>query len=267
MEGDPGAPRPTATPLATPTCHARLAARAAHPLTCPAAHLSGTGAPAQLAARRFPRPHAHIAPLAFAWQCKTQPPYCGRGPLQLTGATNYNFCATQPTCGCPTVSTQIESAAQNANVGFGAAACIWGALCACPLKPQGRQFAQRLVSPSLHSLPAAQLRFESLAVGRRITHRFLEDVLQHSPGALPVRKPGSVRTTGGVLEEGFYLPRRRPLPRQPVSSHFPPLGLERFGRRRRKTNARKPMVCRPANHTGTPFRLMSCGFPVYLTFF
>ena len=67
--------------------------------------------------------------------CKTQPPYCGRGPLQLTGTTNYNFCASQPSCGCPTVSSQIESAAKNADVGFGTAACIWGALFGSSLSP------------------------------------------------------------------------------------------------------------------------------------
>ena len=67
--------------------------------------------------------------------CKTQPPYCGRGPLQLTGTTNYNFCASQPSCGCPTVSSQIESAAKNADVGFGTAACVWGALFGSSLSP------------------------------------------------------------------------------------------------------------------------------------
>ena len=67
--------------------------------------------------------------------CKTQPPFCGRGPLQLTGTTNYNFCASQPSCGCPNIATQIESAAKNADVGFGTAACIWGALFGSSLSP------------------------------------------------------------------------------------------------------------------------------------
>ena len=50
-------------------------------------------------------------------KCATQPPYCGRGPLQITGSTNYAFCAAQPVCSCPELATTIESPAHNEEVG------------------------------------------------------------------------------------------------------------------------------------------------------
>ena len=52
-------------------------------------------------------------------KCATQPPYCGRGPLQITGSTNYAFCASQPVCNCPELATTIESPAHNEEIGFG----------------------------------------------------------------------------------------------------------------------------------------------------
>lgn len=65
------------------------------------------------------------ASLPLPWQCATQPPYCGRGPLQITGLKNYDFCAAHPACDCPDISDDVEKPATDATVGFGTAACVW----------------------------------------------------------------------------------------------------------------------------------------------
>jgi hypothetical protein len=61
-------------------------------------------------------------------QCKTSPPYCGRGPLQLTSKHNYNFCADLEICDCPDIAKEYEQISRDPDLGFGTAACVWGAM-------------------------------------------------------------------------------------------------------------------------------------------
>merc|ERR1740133_305427 len=61
-------------------------------------------------------------------RCLTEAPYCGRGPLQLTSYGSYDFCAAQPSCNCPKIADDIESVSKSTQIGFGAAACVWGDL-------------------------------------------------------------------------------------------------------------------------------------------
>ena len=61
-------------------------------------------------------------------KCKTEPPYCGHGPLQLTGQHNYNFCSELEICDCPDIETDIDSVARDSDIGFGTSACVWGAM-------------------------------------------------------------------------------------------------------------------------------------------
>ena len=58
-------------------------------------------------------------------ECATSPPYCGRGPLQITSLKNYDFCATNDACNCPDIVNDLEKPATDAAVGFGTAACVW----------------------------------------------------------------------------------------------------------------------------------------------
>ena len=58
-------------------------------------------------------------------ECATSPPYCGRGPLQITSLKNYEFCATNEACDCPDIVNDIEKPGTDAVVGFGTAACVW----------------------------------------------------------------------------------------------------------------------------------------------
>ena len=58
-------------------------------------------------------------------ECATSPPYCGRGPLQITSLKNYEFCATNDACDCPDIVNDLEKPATDAAVGFGTAACVW----------------------------------------------------------------------------------------------------------------------------------------------
>eukprot|EP01120_Amphizonella_sp_Union-15-10_P015245 TRINITY_DN7802_c0_g1_i1.p1 TRINITY_DN7802_c0_g1~~TRINITY_DN7802_c0_g1_i1.p1 ORF type:complete len:202 (-),score=29.45 TRINITY_DN7802_c0_g1_i1:38-643(-) len=55
-------------------------------------------------------------------------PYCGRGPLQITGPTNYNFCAGQGVCGCPTIYSNPSLVSYDTATGMGTAACVWATL-------------------------------------------------------------------------------------------------------------------------------------------
>lgn len=71
-------------------------------------------------------PHPRLCPTA--WQCKTDPPYCGRGPLQITHLDNYNFCAEIDICDCPDIATDQDSINKDADIGFGTASCVWGAM-------------------------------------------------------------------------------------------------------------------------------------------
>eukprot|EP01013_Petalomonas_cantuscygni_P025690 TRINITY_DN47747_c0_g1_i1.p2 TRINITY_DN47747_c0_g1~~TRINITY_DN47747_c0_g1_i1.p2 ORF type:complete len:194 (+),score=15.99 TRINITY_DN47747_c0_g1_i1:72-653(+) len=54
--------------------------------------------------------------------------YCGRGPLQITGHSNYLFCSRQSMCGCSSIVGTPTSAASDVGVGFGTAACVWDKL-------------------------------------------------------------------------------------------------------------------------------------------
>jgi predicted chitinase len=57
----------------------------------------------------------------------TDAPYCGRGPLQITFDSNYEFCAEQTSyCSCPTIYDNPELVSSDTNTGFGTAACVWG---------------------------------------------------------------------------------------------------------------------------------------------
>ena len=58
----------------------------------------------------------------------TGAPYCGRGPLQITGSSNYAYCARQGVCKCPDISSQPTEVSQDENVGMGTASCVWKAL-------------------------------------------------------------------------------------------------------------------------------------------
>ena len=60
--------------------------------------------------------------------CLTEAPYCGRGPLQLTSYSSYDFCSAQPSCNCPNIADDIESVSKSSQIGFGSAACVWGDL-------------------------------------------------------------------------------------------------------------------------------------------
>mmetsp|Transcript_93072 Transcript_93072/g.249133 ORF Transcript_93072/g.249133 Transcript_93072/m.249133 type:complete len:207 (-) Transcript_93072:101-721(-) len=58
----------------------------------------------------------------------TAAPYCGRGPLQITGHSNYAFCAKQGVCDCPTIEGTPTDVSYDTNIGVGTAACVWEAL-------------------------------------------------------------------------------------------------------------------------------------------
>ena len=44
-------------------------------------------------------------------------PYCGRGPLQITGSSNYKYCARQPICGCSGIASNPESVSDDVQTG------------------------------------------------------------------------------------------------------------------------------------------------------
>lgn len=57
----------------------------------------------------------------------TDAPYCGRGPMQITFSSNYEFCAGQTSyCSCPTIYSDPELVSSDTDTGFGTAACVWG---------------------------------------------------------------------------------------------------------------------------------------------
>merc|ERR1719152_178183 len=58
----------------------------------------------------------------------TDAPYCGRGPLQITGSSNYAYCAGEAICGCSDISSDPEEVSSSTAIGFGTAACVWGTL-------------------------------------------------------------------------------------------------------------------------------------------
>jgi len=58
----------------------------------------------------------------------TAAPYCGRGPLQITGSSNYEFCAGQSVCDCSGIYSDPEEVSDDTDIGFGTAACVWDVL-------------------------------------------------------------------------------------------------------------------------------------------
>ena len=54
--------------------------------------------------------------------------YCGRGPLQITGESNYAYCARQSICNCPDIVSNPRQVADSTDIGMGTAACVWGSL-------------------------------------------------------------------------------------------------------------------------------------------
>ena len=62
-------------------------------------------------------------------QCRTSPPYCGRGPLQLTYKENYEWCDHKGhQYGTSGVSKDLDIVEKDEKVGFGTAACVWDGL-------------------------------------------------------------------------------------------------------------------------------------------
>jgi predicted chitinase len=56
----------------------------------------------------------------------TDSPYCGRGPLQITGSSNYDYCASETSyCGCSSIGSDPELVSSDTSTGFGTAACVW----------------------------------------------------------------------------------------------------------------------------------------------
>lgn len=51
-------------------------------------------------------------------------PFCGRGPLQITGRSNYAYCAGQSSCGCSNIVSDPSEASQT-TIGIGTAYCVW----------------------------------------------------------------------------------------------------------------------------------------------
>lgn len=57
----------------------------------------------------------------------TDAPYCGRGPMQITFSSNYEFCAEQTSyCSCTGIYSDPELVSDDTDTGFGTAACVWG---------------------------------------------------------------------------------------------------------------------------------------------
>merc|ERR1711862_1014744 len=57
--------------------------------------------------------------------------FCGRGPLQITGHSNYAYCDNgggASYCLCPGISSDPKPVSENTEVGMGTAACVWGIL-------------------------------------------------------------------------------------------------------------------------------------------
>ena len=51
--------------------------------------------------------------------------FTGRGPLQLSGMTNYRYCAALSSCRCADIVDRPELVASDSVVGFSTARCIW----------------------------------------------------------------------------------------------------------------------------------------------
>ena len=58
----------------------------------------------------------------------TGAPYCGRGPLQITGPSNYQYCASASVCGCSGIYSDPAKVSNDVKIGVGTAACVWESL-------------------------------------------------------------------------------------------------------------------------------------------
>ena len=58
----------------------------------------------------------------------TAAPFCGRGPLQITGYSNYKYCASQPVCDCSGIVSSPSGVSSSTSTGVGTAACVWETL-------------------------------------------------------------------------------------------------------------------------------------------
>ena len=58
----------------------------------------------------------------------TGAPYCGRGPLQITGRSNYDFCASQGVCKCQDIGNDPQEVSNDEDTGMGTASCVWKVL-------------------------------------------------------------------------------------------------------------------------------------------
>lgn len=58
----------------------------------------------------------------------TAAPFCGRGPLQITGYDNYKYCESQPVCDCSGIVSSPSDVSSSTSTGVGTAACVWETL-------------------------------------------------------------------------------------------------------------------------------------------
>jgi len=55
--------------------------------------------------------------------------FCGRGPLQITGSSNYRYCESSSDCsGCSGISSDPTVVSTNTDVGMETSRCVWHSL-------------------------------------------------------------------------------------------------------------------------------------------